>query len=71
MSVQPLDLKKLKVFPLAERQSLTRADEVVIDPESAPKSCSAPNEAIIDECAEKIRAARARGATVMLIYGAH
>ncbi|MFO1020741.1 MAG: hypothetical protein U0903_08600 [Planctomycetales bacterium] len=71
MAVQPLDLSKLKVFPLSERQSLTRADEILIDPKSTPKK--APESALphIKECAEKIRAARKRGASVMLIYGAH
>ncbi|MFO0826470.1 MAG: hypothetical protein U0792_25685 [Gemmataceae bacterium] len=29
MAVQPLDLSRLKVFPLAERASLTRADEIL------------------------------------------
>ena len=39
MSVQPLDLARLKVFPLAERQSLTRADDILIDPDSPPGPC--------------------------------
>jgi hypothetical protein len=71
MNVQPLDLSKLKVFPLAERHSLTRADEILIDPDSSPKPCSDKIAPLVQDCAEKIRAARERGATVMLIYGAH
>jgi hypothetical protein len=71
MHVEPLDLSKLKVFPLAERHSLTRADEIVIEPDAAAKPCSEKNEVAIRECARTIRAARARGAAVMLIYGAH
>lgn len=71
MSVQPLDLNKLKVFPLAQRKSLTRADEILIDPDSAPNPCSDRIAVFIEECARRIRAARQRGATVMLIYGAH
>ncbi len=66
-----LDLSKLKVFPLAERRSLTRADDILLDPDSPAPECSERNEAIIEDCAEQIRAARQRGATVMLIYGAH
>src|SRR5690349_17712740 len=71
MNVSPLDLSKLKVFPLAQRHSLTRADEILIDPDSAPKRCPEKIASRVQDCAEKIRAARQRGATVMLIYGAH
>ncbi len=71
MNVTPIDLSKLKVYPLSERQSLTRADEIVIDPESAAKPCSEKIAQTIRECANVIRAARQRGAAVMLIYGAH
>lgn len=71
MNVQPLDLKALKVFPLAERRSLTKADEILIDPDSAPKPCPDDVARLIQDCAGKIAAARKRGASVMLIYGAH
>jgi hypothetical protein len=71
MPVQPLDLSQLKVFPLSERQSLTRADEIVIDPDSAAKPCSEKISSLIQNCAERIRMAKGRGAAVMLIYGAH
>ena len=71
MTVTPLDLRKLKVFPLQERQSLTRADEILLDPALAPKSCPAPLRSTIQQCATQIHAARKRGASVLLIYGAH
>lgn len=71
MPVQPLDLSQLKVFPLKERTSLTRADEILINPDQAPKACPPQLAPTIRDCAEKIRAARQRGASVMLIYGAH
>jgi hypothetical protein len=71
MAVQPLDLSRLKVFPLAERASLTRADEILLDPDSPPKPCSEQNVERIRACAADIRKARERGASVMLIYGAH
>lgn len=71
MKVEPLDLSKLKVFPLSQRQHLTNADDIIIDPDSLPKACSEQNAATIAECAGRIRKARKRGATVMLIYGAH
>jgi hypothetical protein len=71
MPVEPLDLRNLKVFPLAERQHLTRADEILIDPDSAPRPTNERNATLIQECAGRIRAARERDAAVMLIYGAH
>ena len=71
MPVKPLDLSQLKVFPLSERHSLTRADEIVIDPDSPAKPCSERLAPLIRNCAQSIRAARDRGAAVMLIYGAH
>ena len=71
MSVQPLDLSKLRVFPLTQRQSLTHVDEILIDPESTPKPCPEQVLPLVQNCARQIRTARQRGATVMLIYGAH
>ncbi len=71
MIPEPLDLDKLKVLPLARRHSLTRADEILVDPESVPPPCSERLDALIDDCSQKIRAARGSGAAVVLIYGAH
>ncbi len=71
MAVRPLDLSRLKVFPLAERASLTRADDILIDPDAPPKPSSERNATLVRDCAEKIVAARERGASVMLVYGAH
>jgi hypothetical protein len=68
---QPLDLDKLWVFPLAKRSNLTQADEILVDPESAPPPCAEPIEALVADCAQQVRAARQRGATIILIYGAH
>jgi hypothetical protein len=69
--VQPLDLSKLKVFPLSERRSLTRAEDILIPPDSHPKPVSEELAGRIRQAASEIRAARERGASVMLIYGAH
>lgn len=71
MQTQPLDLKKLKVLPLSERQSLTTVDQILIDPDSAARPCHETIDIRIHECAARIREARQRGASVMLIYGAH
>lgn len=71
MDIHPLDLSKLKVFPLAQRKSLTRADDILIDPDRPAPACSDVNRARIEECARRMRAAKERGASIMLIYGAH
>ncbi len=67
--MQPLDLQRLKVHPLAERRSLTRVEEVLVDPDSPPPPC--PAAALVAECADAILAARRRHAAVLLMYGAH
>jgi hypothetical protein len=71
VTTAPLDLAKLKVLPLKDRDSLTRADEILIDPDAVPPPCSERATATIQDCAHKIGAARERGAAVILIYGAH
>lgn len=68
---QPLDLSKLRVRPLAERKSHARAEDILIDPDSRPPALPSPVNDAIRECADRIRAARERGAATMLIYGAH
>jgi hypothetical protein len=68
MKPTPLDLKKLKVLPLAQRASLTRVEDILIAPDSPPSS---PCPAAVKECAAKILAARQRDAGVILMYGAH
>jgi hypothetical protein len=70
-NVEPLDLTKLKVLPLSERRSLTRADEILIDPDAAPRPCPDRIVPLVESCARQIHAARRRGASVVLIYGAH
>ncbi len=71
MQVVPLDLNQLRVFPLAQRHHLTRAEDILVNPESAPKLPSDSNIKLIEDCVRCIRAARQRDAAVMLIYGAH
>jgi len=67
-----LDLKGLKVYPLASRQSMSAIEDILVKPETAPPP--APNSFVrerIEECAHQIQAARRRGASVMFLYGAH
>lgn len=67
----PLDLGRLKVFPLAERKSLAALEEILVEPADDPPPVPDAVAAQVADCARRIRAARARRAGVMLIYGAH
>lgn len=67
----PLDLSRLRVFPLATRKSLTKVDEIVIDPDSTPKPVSESLSQQIDNTAGAVAEAVRRKASVMLLFGAH
>ncbi len=67
----PVNLSKLKVFPLAQRDSLARLKDILVPPDSAPPPCPASKLAVIRQCARHIAQARKKKAGVMLIYGAH
>lgn len=72
MELMPLlDLTRLKVFPLAERKSLERLEDILVEPAEAPKPVAEAVAAQVAEAARRIHQARRRGAGVMLIYGAH
>ena len=68
---EPLDFKKLRVFPLEQRTSLATIEETLVALERPLAPCSEANLAGIRDAAERIRFARAHGAGVILIYGAH
>jgi hypothetical protein len=70
-TVQPLDLNRLQVLPLSQRQSLTQADEILIDPSRPLPMLAEPLRERIDQIVLAIHRARQRNASVMLIYGAH
>jgi hypothetical protein len=68
---RPLDLTRVKVLPLESRRSLSRlADALVSVDAPVPPATELADKAIV-ACAQRIRVARERGASVMLIYGAH
>ena len=67
----PLDWSRLRVRPLAERRSLSRLDSILVDPDQTPGAISPAADRAVTACAERVRAARDRGAAVILIYGAH
>ncbi len=68
---KPLDLSKLKVFPLQQRLSRTSVENLFVEPDSIPARCDSVNLEKIQQCAKQISEARKRNASVMLIYGAH
>ena len=68
---EPLDLKQVKVLPLASRRSLSRLQDALVDPDLPAPECPSFQGQAITACADRIRSARDRGASVMLIYGAH
>ena len=67
----PLDLKRIKVYPLTQRKSLSAIEDMLIDPAQPAPACSSENKAALRDCAERIRAARERKASVILMFGAH
>ena len=71
MNARFLDLSKLSVRPLTERLSLTSVDEVLVHPDTAPPGFPAGAEAAVTSAAGAICRARAGGAAVVLMYGAH
>jgi hypothetical protein len=68
----PIDLKKVKVYPLASRKSMACMEDILVNPDADPPALA--NDFLrerVDGCARQIQAARARGASVMFLYGAH
>ena len=63
------DPLEIRAHPLAERRSLLNVDEILVAPDATPATTEAAG--TIAEAAEKIRAARSRKASVILMYGAH
>ncbi len=66
-----LDLSRLRVLPLAQRKSLTRTEQILLEPRSPAAPISNLAATQVAAAAERIRAARSRGAQVVLMYGAH
>ncbi len=68
---QSVDLSRVKVRPLAERQSLSPIEKMMVDADGPPPPCPDDLRQTVLNSARRICEARERGATVMLIYGAH
>lgn len=65
------DLTRIRPRPLAERESLLRVEDILLDPDAEPSGLDEDGARAIAECAERVAAARDRGASVILMYGAH
>ncbi len=68
----PLDLKKVKVYPLASRKSMAAIEDILVKPDSpAPPLGNEFLRERVELCAQQVKAARKRGSSVMFLYGAH
>lgn len=67
----PLDLKKIRVLPLATRHSLSAGEDIFVTPDAPVPPCPAGLARQLHDCALSIKAARKRNASVLLIFGAH
>ncbi len=70
MPYPQIDASQINVLPLDERKSYIQIEQAAIDP-SAPAPDPGAMRGQIDRLAERITEARRRGASVMLVYGAH
>jgi len=68
---EPFDLRKLTVYPLSERKSLTRVQDILLEPADEARELAGAQMETVERCARAIAQARRRNAGVMLIYGAH
>ena len=66
-----IDLQKIKPLPLAKRNSLSTVEEVLVPLDAEPAAIGDALMSQVDDCAGRIRKARANGKAVMMIYGAH
>ncbi len=68
---QPIDMTNIRALPLERRRSLTSVDEILINPDSAAPPLTGDLAGTVDDAADRVLAAHRKGASVMLIYGAH
>ena len=71
MKPRALDLSLIKIRPLSERSSLARVDEILVHPDSNPAAISPEKQKLVHRCASAVQRAKSRGASIILMYGAH
>jgi hypothetical protein len=67
----PLDLRKVRAYPLAQRDSLSFIDRMLVDPSSSPRALAPEVQPALQTCVQRIKSARQNNASVILMYGAH
>src|SRR5690348_8960091 len=67
----PLDLRKVRAYPLAQRDSLSFIDRMLVAPESSPRPLAPQIQPAVANCVRQIQEARQKNASVILMYGAH
>lgn len=70
MPYDAIDPNQIRVLPLAERRSFIEIEQAAIHP-SDPAPVPGAMSGQLDRLVERIRQAHERGASVMLVYGAH
>ena len=70
MPYDQIDPNQIRVLPLADRKSYIDIEQAAIDP-SAPAPDPGAMRGQVDRLADRIKRAHERGASVMLVYGAH
>jgi hypothetical protein len=68
---EPLDLARVRVYPLNERRSLSALKDMLANPPNSQELAEPVHPERLVQCAERMRQARSTGAGVVLMYGAH
>ncbi len=68
---EPIDLSKVRVYPLAERRSLNSLEKMLVDPSRTPRPVDGDSANAVQDCVQKVAVARKSRASVILMYGAH
>ncbi len=71
MGYPRIDGRRVKVEPLADRESKHHIDDILVDPDARLLPASSRQAEHIETVADRIRTARSNSAAVMLAYGAH
>ncbi len=71
MPYPQFDRSKLRVQPLAARHNKVTIERDAVSPATPPRPLSSDAVQKLGECVARIRAARAQGKPVMLVFGAH
>jgi len=71
MPYPKIDPSNLKVWPLSDRKSLFRWEEIAQDPEGSPQPVGDKCRHQLLQLASRMKAAKQREASVILTYGAH